>query len=90
MEKIPVANQSIVLREEFDDWALLFDPETGNVFGINPVSVFIWKSLDGQHSLEEIFERLKSTCEDVPEGAKEDVAGFIDELVQKGLAGYEG
>ena len=30
----PVANPLIVLREEFDDWAILFDPDTGNAFGL--------------------------------------------------------
>jgi hypothetical protein len=25
----PKANPEIVLREEFDDWALLFNPDTG-------------------------------------------------------------
>ncbi len=34
---IPVANPSVVLREEFDNRAILFDPDTGDAFGINPV-----------------------------------------------------
>jgi hypothetical protein len=46
----PVANPLIVLREEFDDWAILFDPDTGNAFGLNPTGVFIWKLLDGKPS----------------------------------------
>ena len=33
----PVANSLVVLREEFDDWAVLFDPDTGSGFGINPM-----------------------------------------------------
>ena len=44
----PLANPSLVLREEFDDWAVLFDPDTGDSFGLNPVSVFIFKRLDGR------------------------------------------
>ena len=43
----PVANPLVVLREEFDDWAVLFDPDTGNAFGLSPVGVFVWKLLDG-------------------------------------------
>ncbi len=49
-----IANPTIVLREEFDDWAVLFDPDTGNAYGMNPVSVFVWKHLDGNHTLEDI------------------------------------
>ena len=37
--KKPVANPMVVLREEFDDWALLFDPDTNDIFTIDPVSV---------------------------------------------------
>ena len=46
-EHLPVTNPSIVFREEFDDWALLFDPDTGESYGVNPVGAFIWKELRG-------------------------------------------
>ena len=39
--QLPVANPSIVFREELDDWALLFDPDTGEAYGINPVGAYI-------------------------------------------------
>ena len=42
-----IANPLMVLREEFDDWALLFDPDTSHSYGLNQVSVFIYKRLDG-------------------------------------------
>ena len=29
-EDKPIANPLIVLREEFDDWAILFDPDSGD------------------------------------------------------------
>jgi len=35
------ANPGVVLREEFDDWAVLFDPDTGESFAVDPVGVFI-------------------------------------------------
>ena len=38
----PVANPLIVLREEFDDWAVLFNPDTGAAAGINSMGVAIW------------------------------------------------
>ena len=85
----PVANPLLVLREEFDDWAVLFDPDTGNTFGLNPVSVFIWKHLDGQHTLTDIMEKLRTECKDAPDDAETFVKEFIDDLLEKGLAGYE-
>jgi len=82
-------NPQVVLREEFDDWAILFDPVTCAGYGLNPVSVFIWKLLDGRHSEEDILEDLKTHCENVPEDAGAHLREFIDELVRRGLAGYE-
>ena len=84
-----MANPLIVLREEFDDWAVLFDPDTGNAFGLNPTGVFIYKLLDGQHTEEEILRALKEEAEGVPEEATEHLRQFIAMLVQQGLAGYE-
>lgn len=87
-EKImPVSNPSIVLREELDDWALLYDPDSGKAFGINPVGVFIWKRLDGKHSIKDLVEDVTANCTDVPVNVDEHVHKFVDTLIQKGLAG---
>jgi len=88
-QKNPIANPLIVLREEFDDWAILFDPDTGNAFGLNPTGVFIWKHLDGKHGTEDIINKLRDEAEDVPEDASEHARQFIASLEQQGLVGYE-
>ena len=85
----PIANPLIVLREEFDDWAILFDPDTGDAFGLNPIGVFIWKRLDGNHEISDILQNLQEAHEDVPIEAESDLQEFIEDLVQRGLAGYE-
>lgn len=85
----PVANPLVVLREEFDDWAVLFDPDTGNAFGLNPVGVFIWKRLDGKHTANTILEELRQNCEDMPGEAEAHLKDFIQNLVEQGLVGYE-
>lgn len=85
----PVANPLVVLREEFDDWAILFDPDSGSAFGLNPVGVYIWKHLDGQHTLQDILEELHKNCKDIPDGAEGHLKDFIQSLIDRGLAGYE-
>lgn len=89
MEQKPLVNPLIVLREEFDDWAILFDPDTGEGFGLNPVSVFIWKQLDGKHTVGDIVTSLRNTCDDVPPEAVAHVTAFITTLAAKGLVGVE-
>lgn len=84
-----VANPLLILREEFDDWAILFDPDTGDAFGLNPVGVFIWKRLDGRHSVQDIVGELNGECEGVPEDAHACVEDFVKALMEKGYAGVE-
>ncbi len=92
----PIANPNIVLREEFDDWAVLFDPDTGDAHGLDPVGVFIWKRLDGKHDDEAILQELREACEvcdefpeAIPADAAEHLKAFIDDLAEKGYVGYE-
>ena len=85
----PRANPLIVLREEFDDWAILFDPDTGHAFGLNPVSVFIWQRLDGDHTVADILQEMQDEFKDVPQEAETHIQEFIEDLKSKGLAGYQ-
>ena len=85
----PVANPLIVCREESDKWAMLFDPDTGEVFSIDPVGVCIWKLLDGKHNADEISCEIKEAFTDVPEDAGKHVEEFIKNLINRGLAGQE-
>ena len=83
-----IANQSIVLREEYDDWAILFNPATSEAFGLNPISVFIYKRLDGSNTLEDIITELRLNCSDVPDDADMLVQKFIEDLIRRNMAHY--
>ena len=84
----PTANPSVVLREEFDDSALLFNPDTGAIFGLNAAGLFIWKRLDGRHSEADILEELDRHFEDIPGGADAHLKTFIQSLLEQELAAY--
>jgi len=85
----PIRNPHIVLREEFDDWGLLFDPEQGIAYGINPVGIFIWKHLDGNNTPEDIQKLVAEEFDQVSDSSLEDVREFIQTVVDKGYAGFE-
>jgi SynChlorMet cassette protein ScmD len=87
-EKTIIANPMIVLREEFDDWAILFDPDTGNTFGLNPIGVLIWKHLDGHHTLDEITEKIRGAAEDVPSDVADHVQDFVLNAAKLGLVSH--
>jgi len=81
----PVGNPRVVVREESDDWAVLYDPETGNAFGLDPVGLFIWKLLDGEHTSADILYNLQENCDDVPPDADKHISDFLSSLDSKGL-----
>ena len=86
---LPIANPAVVLREEFDDWAVLFNPDTAAAVGVNPVGVAVWKSLDGKRSIDDIVSDVAKRFEGVPEAAAEEIASFIDALAEQGYISCE-
>jgi len=85
----PIANPLVVLREEFDDWAVLFNPDTARALGINPVGVAVWKGMDGKSSLEEIVSKIEDCFEGVPENALQEITSFVITLNEEGFVGFE-
>jgi len=85
----PIANPVVVLREEFDDWAVLFNPDTADALGTNPVGVAVWKRMDGKRSLAEIISEIKDSFQDTPDGAFKEIAAFVNILEAKGFVGLE-
>jgi len=85
----PVANPVVVLREEFDDWAVLFNPDTAGAVGTNPVGVAVWKLMNGKRSLEEIVTHVKEEFDDVPGSVDEELTDFVANLAESGFVGYE-
>lgn len=85
----PIANPVVVLREEFDDWAVLFNPDTANAAGTNPVGVAVWKRMNGKKSLGEIVTEVKNSFENIPDDVSKEIATFVDNLVENGFVGLE-
>lgn len=85
----PIANPIVVLRAEFDDWAVLFNPDTADAVGTNPVGVAVWERMDGQRNIEEIVSELKNSFEDMPDTAFKEIAAFVDTLAENGFVGLE-
>ncbi len=85
----PFANPSVVLREEFDDWAVLFNPDSAEAVGINPVGVAIWKLMDGTCGVGAIVKEIEKLFSNVPEAALQEVTAFVEKLTQLGFVGYE-
>ena len=85
----PIANPIVVLRKEFDDWAVLFNPDTAEAVGVNPVGVAIWELLTGKNSISEITSQVNESFADVPGSATQEIQTFIEDLTERGFVGSE-
>jgi SynChlorMet cassette protein ScmD len=85
----PVRNPVAVLREEFDDWAVLFNPDTAQAVGINPVGVSVWKLIDGKRTIDDMVAQIVKLYDEVPDSVRDDIAAFIQNLSEGGFVGYE-
>ena len=85
----PIANPIVVLREEFDDWAVLFNPDTADAVGTNPVGVAVWKRMDGKRNIEDIASEIKNSFEETPDASFKEIAAFVNTLAEKGFVGLE-
>ena len=85
----PIANPIAVLREEFDDWAVLFNPDTAEAVGLNPVSVAIWKLIDGRRSIEQIAASIAEQFDRTPPTVIGEVHKYIEDLASRGFLGNE-
>jgi SynChlorMet cassette protein ScmD len=85
----PIANPIVVLREEFDDWAVLFNPDTADAVGTNPVGVAVWKLIDGKRSIEDIVSKIKNSFEDTPDSSFKEIVAFVNTLAENGFVGLE-
>ena len=84
-----VINPVIVLRKEFDNWAVLYNPDTAEAVGINPVGVEIWELLAADFDLAGISAVIRHQYADVPDDVEAAINSFIKELAQHGFVAFE-
>ncbi|MBQ9803974.1 MAG: PqqD family peptide modification chaperone [Lentisphaeria bacterium] len=76
-------NKNIIFRKEFDGSALLFDPESGETFGLNQTSAFLWEQFAAGADEAQALEALKAACNDLPADAEAHIAAFAAALQKK-------
>src|SRR5512145_1853784 len=84
----PIANPAVVLREDSDDWAVLFNTKTADAAALNPVGVMVWKLMDGEHTIDEIVAAICLSFAGVPAVVEKHVLAFINELAERDFATY--
>jgi len=79
-------NPIVNLREEDEDGALLFNPDSNRIQLLNSTGFFIWKLCSEGKTLSEISEAVRQEYSDVPEKQLDkDMKQFLDEMVEIGF-----
>jgi hypothetical protein len=47
--------------------------------------VFIWKCLDGKHTLKDMTNKLRQNCKDMPADAGKYIKEFVQDMIKKGF-----
>jgi hypothetical protein len=84
--KILKAKNQMVLREEFDDWAILYNPDTGRAVGLSPTAITIWRHLasENRDTLETVARSIEEEYTDIPEDLLKSIREFVDSTIQHG------
>lgn len=79
--------EAVSAREEGDEGALLYDPDTDSCKILNMVGLDVWKRLDGKKPLADVASEIASSYEGADEEAVlGDVLTFAADLVRSGAA----
>lgn len=80
-------NPMAVFRAEFDNSGILFNPENGDIFALNPTGKIIWQAIEnGATDEAAVLAKLAEACEgELPEQAAADVRDFLEKLKAKGF-----
>lgn len=65
--------------------AVILSMETKVLRGLNPVGSRVWELIDGRRSVEEMAGLIVEEFDVTPEAAAQDVRGFVEELLARGL-----
>jgi len=73
----------------FEDGCVLLHVETGYYYTLNEVGKFVWESMDGSRSLEDIRDSVAAVYDASREEVGRDLAELAEQLACEGLATAE-
>jgi hypothetical protein len=94
MEKEPnklhhyMKNPDVVVTEEDEDGALVFNPDNDQIRVFNHTGIYIWQLCDGNNDLAGIVSAVSESFDAIPEDKIfKQVENFLDEMVSSGFIG---
>ena len=89
LDKIPIANPSVVSRETPDDGIVLVNCDTGGALALNLTGKMVWNLINGKRDPDTIVKCISESFSEVPESVTDDVVSLLVLLAEEGFVGYE-
>jgi hypothetical protein len=94
-ESIMLDPSTTILRSDRVEYRSLGDGEGGVLLhldtaayhGVNEVGALIWTLIEGI-TFQELLHELRARLSDIPPGFEEDIADFIEDLIDRNLVSY--
>lgn len=87
MERIPVINNHLTVREIGEEIIILSE-EDQEIHNLEGTAAFLWKSINGKSSIQEICNNLLKEYEVSVEQAQKDILEFFDDCEKKRLVSF--
>lgn len=84
-----VVKKESIITQEVDDEIVLLDTNSSNYFGLDNVSIDIWKGIEEGKNLNEIYNSILEKYEVKEEELKKDIESFIISLEVYGIISFD-
>lgn len=79
-------NPKVVARQLGEpQGAVLLHLDTGAYHGLNPVAYVVWDLIDGERSVADLVEGVRSRITDAPPQVQQDVLSFLQAALDRDL-----
>jgi len=81
----PKAKEGVQVQDLPDGSALLYDTEEAVAYPVTETASAVWRACDGEHSVEQIVDKLHEQFDAERETIAEDVGKLLADLESRGL-----
>lgn len=79
-------NPDVVARElAAGEGAVLLHLKTGAYHGMNQVGLVVWELLDGERTIADLMEAVRTHIDDAPPSLEADVSAFLGSALERDL-----
>lgn len=90
LSSVPIQNPAVLGQKIIADEMVLMNADTAASLALtNQTALIVWDLVDGNRSIQNIIDEVKTYFQDIPDTVADDVINLLELLSQDGFIGYE-